>query len=106
MSTLKSINVIHPSGTTNNIVNDASGNVTIGGSLTVATHTSPAATALTLQSAGTTAMTIDTSQNVGIGTTSPNAAFKLDVTGTVRATTGFRVNGGNSLQLLESTNVR
>ena len=30
MSTLKTINIIHPSGSTNNIVNDASGNVGIG----------------------------------------------------------------------------
>ena len=36
-----------------------------------ATVGSPSATALTLQSAGTTAVTIDTSQNVGIGTSSP-----------------------------------
>ena len=36
MSTLKSINVVHPSSATNNIVNDASGNVAIGNNLTVA----------------------------------------------------------------------
>ena len=36
---------------------------------------------LNLQTAGTTAVTIDASQNVGIGTTSPSG--KLDVTGTV-----------------------
>jgi hypothetical protein len=36
LSTLKSINVIHPSSATNNIVNDASGNVAIGNNLTVA----------------------------------------------------------------------
>ena len=35
MSTLKTINVVHPSGTINNIVNDSSGNVTIGNNLTV-----------------------------------------------------------------------
>ena len=35
MSTLKTINVIHPSGTVNNIVNDANGNVAVGGTLTV-----------------------------------------------------------------------
>jgi hypothetical protein len=35
MSTLKSINVIHPSSAVNNIVNDASGNVAVGGALTV-----------------------------------------------------------------------
>lgn len=33
MSTTKVINVIHPSGVTNNIVNDSSGNVTVGGSV-------------------------------------------------------------------------
>lgn len=36
MSTLKTINIVHPSGTINNIVNDASGNVTVGNNLTVA----------------------------------------------------------------------
>ena len=36
MSTLKTINVIHPSSSTTNIVNDASGNVSVGNNLTVA----------------------------------------------------------------------
>ena len=36
MSTLKTINIIHPSGSTNNIVNDASGNITVGGGITAA----------------------------------------------------------------------
>lgn len=36
MSTLKVINVIHPSGSTNNLVNDASGNVTAGGTIAMA----------------------------------------------------------------------
>jgi hypothetical protein len=35
MSTLKTINIIHPSGSTNNIVSDASGNVTIGNNITI-----------------------------------------------------------------------
>lgn len=50
---------------------------TFSGTLTATTITSPAATALTIQSASTTAMTIDTSQNVGIGTSSP--ATRLEV---------------------------
>jgi len=95
MSTLKSINVIHPSGTTNNIVNDASGNVTIGAALTAGTVTSPSATALTIQSAGTTAMTVSTAQNVGIGSTtttyakmyvkSLDALFPALISGTTKA---------------------
>jgi hypothetical protein len=44
---------------------------------TISSLSSASATALTLQSGGTTAVTIDTSQNVGIGTSSPNG--KLDV---------------------------
>jgi hypothetical protein len=47
----------------------------------ISSLSSASATALTLQSAGTTAVTIDTSQNVGIGTTSPTA--KLDVRSTI-----------------------
>ena len=51
-----------------------SGNLVVSGTETVSTITSPAATALTLQTNnGTTAITVDTSQNVGIGTSSPTA---------------------------------
>ena len=39
MSTLRTINVIHPSGSTTNIVNDASGNVAIGANLTPVSYT-------------------------------------------------------------------
>ena len=46
---------------------------TFTGTVTATTITSPAATNLTIQSAGTTAMTINTSQNVGIGTSSPTS---------------------------------
>jgi hypothetical protein len=45
--------------------------------------TSASATALTLQSAGTTAITVDTSQNVGIGTSSPNYQFQSYKSGAV-----------------------
>jgi len=65
---------------------NGTGTVTGANTLTnTNTVTSAAATALTLQSAGTTAVTIDTSQNVGIGTSSPNQ--KLQVVGT--NSTGF-----------------
>jgi hypothetical protein len=36
---------------------------------------------LALQTAGTTAVTVDTSQNVGVGTTSPDSSNKLQVAG-------------------------
>ena len=48
---------------------------------TISSISSASATALTLKSAGTTAVTIDTSQNVGIGTTSPDAKFKVVASG-------------------------
>jgi len=56
-------------------------NATVSATNVTATNiTSPLSTALTLQSnAGNTAVTIDTSQNVGIGVTSP--AYKLDILG-------------------------
>jgi len=57
------------------------GNGTVG----LTTITSPAATPLTIQSAGTTAMTIDTSQRVGIGTTSPVAGTSLTTSGIIAA---------------------
>jgi len=50
----------------------------------ISSLSSASATALTLQSAGTTAVTINTSQQVGIGTTSQNE--KLVVNGAIRST--------------------
>jgi len=65
---------------------NGTGTVTGANTLTnTNTVTSATATALTLQSAGTTAITVDTSQNVGIGTTSPTVygTYKtLEVKGT------------------------
>jgi hypothetical protein len=52
-------------------------NATLSGTLTAPAITSPSATALSIKSAGTTAMTIDTSQNVGIGTSA--ITYKLQV---------------------------
>ena len=46
---------------------------------------------LQLQTAGTTAVTVNASQNVGIGTSSPS--YKLDVSGSGRVTTSFSVGG-------------
>jgi hypothetical protein len=70
---------------------------------TISQLTSAAATALTLQSAGTTAVTVDTSQNVGIGTASPstyaNGFGPVLVTGTGNnfATIQGRTDGPSGL---------
>jgi len=48
---------------------------------------------LALQTNGTTAVTVDTSQNVGIGTASPS--YKLDVNGSVRGDTFVRATSGS-----------
>jgi hypothetical protein len=68
------------------VTNTGTGNNVLATSPTITTPTissltSAVATALTLQSAGTTAVTVDTSQNVGIGTTSPDSSNKLQVAG-------------------------
>ena len=75
----------------------SSGNVTIT-TLTAPTHNS--ASSLTFQTNGTTtAVTIDTSQNVGIGTTSPSA--KLHVSGGSSYITGAS-NGTAQIQFFNN----
>jgi len=68
-------------------------NATLSGTLTAPAITSPSATALSIKSAGTTAITIDTSQNVGIGTSSP--AYPMDVQGNAAAI-GWNIRGRSS----------
>ena len=63
------------------IGNAFAGSIGGSGTLTATTITSPAATALNIQSAGTTAMTVDTSQNVGIGGAASYSWSKLQVVG-------------------------
>ena len=69
-----------------------SAGTTAGSSLAMAGDTSGS---LQLQTNGTTtAVTIDTSQNVGIGTSSP--AYKLDVNGSVYTNSGYSLTGDGS----------
>jgi hypothetical protein len=48
---------------------------------------------LALQTAGTTAVTVDASQNVGIGTASPDATLRIDSTNSSRVRFGFTTGG-------------
>jgi hypothetical protein len=59
----------------------------------ISSLSSASATALTLQSAGTTAITVDTSQNVGIGTASPANKLTLN-SGFVQTGNGIGGAGG------------
>lgn len=74
MSTLKSINVIHPSSAVNNIVNDASGNVAVGNNLTVAGTLTGSTGVMNI---GSSQIYKDSSGNVGIGTSSPSNALSV-----------------------------
>jgi hypothetical protein len=87
------------SGGTGVTTSTGTGAVVLGTSPTITTPTisslsSASATALTLQSAGTTAVTIDTSQNVGIGTASP--AQPVELVKNQNGSTWFSVINTNS----------
>jgi len=71
----------------------SSGNVTVT-TLTAPTINSGSSVALSLQSNGTTGIYMDTSQNVGIGTSSPSV--KLDVYGTSQTTIARTYAGSTS----------
>lgn len=81
MSTLKTINIIHPSGTTNNIVNDASGNITVGNNATVTgglTVTGTLTGSTGVMNIGSGQIYKDASGNVGIGTSSPSTTLQVN----------------------------
>jgi len=114
MSTLKSINVIHPSGSTNNIVNDASGNVTIGNDLTVTGSTnlgsSIVVSTVTGGTGASSTLTLKSTSGVGtsdsilfkVGNNGATTAMTVDTSGNVGIGTAsfgsnkFVVSGGNA----------
>lgn len=57
MSTIKAINVQHPSSATINVVNDASGNVAVGAALTIAGNLTPVSYTETVTAVGTVTTT-------------------------------------------------
>ena len=85
MSTLKTINVIHPSSSTTNIVNDASGNVSVGNNLTVA-GTSTLTGALTVGGVAAVAVAPGTSGNILTSTGTAWASSAPTPTGLPTAT--------------------
>jgi len=98
MSTLKSINIIHPTGTTTNIVNDNIGNVTVGNNLTVTgVAVSPyliggttASSSLTLKS--TSGVGTSDSIQLKVGNNGATTAISVATTGIVSfPTTGAMV---------------
>ena len=123
MSTLKSINIIHPSSATNNIVNDASGNVAIGNNLTVAgtgtvTGTLGVTGALTgsnsiADSIGNVRTVPINNQTTGYSLLSTDAGKLVSVTGSLTATstlTGGQTvtiynNSASSITITQGTNV-
>lgn len=114
MSTIKTINVTHPSSATNNIVTDASGNVSVGGALTV-TGTSSVGSTLTLlgSASAVSAIISDIAEVVTISATAATGTINYDVTSqavlyyTTNAsanwTVNFRGSSGTSLNTLMST---
>jgi hypothetical protein len=76
MSTLRTINVIHPSGSTTNIVNDSSGNVTVGNDLTVAGALVPSSSFKRNRIINGN-MVID-QRNAGASVTATDAGYTLD----------------------------
>jgi hypothetical protein len=85
MSTLKTINIIHPSGSTNNIVNDASGNITVGNNITV-TGTLTGSTGV--MNIGSGQLYKDASGNVGVGTSSPAGRLEVSSANNIVYSTG------------------
>ena len=73
----------------------ATGTQTLSGTTTISSITSAAATALTLKSAGTTAITVDTSQNTTFAGTA--TATKLIPTGSSATGNGMYLPAANSL---------
>lgn len=114
MSTIKTINVAHPSSATNNIVTDASGNVSVGGALTV-TGTSSVGSTLTLlgSASAVSAIISDIAEVVTISATAATGTINYDVTtqavlyyttnASANWTVNFRGSSGTSLNTLMST---
>jgi hypothetical protein len=117
MSTLKTINIIHPSGSTNNIVNDSSGNSTVGNNLYVTTNagigtTSPGAL-LEVSAANASVYSAIRMTNTTASGTTPGAGIEWARAGTVKSSItantygndymAFNVNGNTERMRIDSS---
>ena len=100
MSTLKTINIIHPSGSTNNIVNDASGNITVGNNATLTGTLTVNSTGV--MNIGSGQIYKDASGNVGIGTSSPSQKLTVS-TSTNSGQLSLTGAQQNAMQFLNAT---
>jgi hypothetical protein len=95
MSTLKTINIIHPSGSTNNIVNDASGNITVGGTLAMSSsfmrnRIINGAMVIDQRNAGASITPTDGQYSVDRWKASLNVASKFSLQQSTTVPTGFK----------------
>ena len=93
METYKSTFTYNAATSTNNLFNltDTLNNTGTGYLLNLTTASGSTLKPLHISSAGTEAVYVDATGNVGIGTTAPTSGFKVDVTGAERVSNGLTV---------------
>ena len=93
METYKSTFTYNAATSTNNLFNltDTLNNTGTGYLLNLTTASGSTLKPLHISSAGTEAVYVDATGNVGIGTTAPTVGFKVDVTGAERVSNGLTV---------------
>jgi hypothetical protein len=109
MSTAKVINIVHPSGSTTNIVNDNAGNITVGAALTATTTASDSIgnlrnVPLNSQTTGYTLVATDSGKCISIttgGVTVPASIFSAGQSVTIfnNSTSSQTITQGTSVTM-------
>ena len=102
MSTIKTINVAHPSSATNNIVTDASGNVSLGGTLTALGSSSAVAAIISDIAEVVTISAIAATGTIAYDVTT-QAVLYYTTNASANWTVNFRGSSGTSLNALMAT---
>jgi hypothetical protein len=102
MSTVKAINVAHPSSATNNIVTDASGNVSLGGTLTALGSSSAVAAIISDIAEVVTISAIAATGTIAYDVTT-QAVLYYTTNASANWTVNFRGSSGTPLNTLMST---